>query len=300
MTGESRPPQIITIVMPIYSAAHTLERAVNSLNCIAVPHRSRLRLIGVDDGSTDDSAAVFARTAAAVEGLYWTLLSRPNGGSGAARNDALRTFSSGWTLCLDADDELLADPFPFIDQSPQASALLFDANYHMGEKPLFTIRARRPDPQRLRLIFSTRSPYHPLSIIFRRELLDHLFAEDLRYLEDWHFLAVNPRIFAHCSVYRGIVLGRVHGSKQSKSADQYKNGYYRVTVAERLASFWAGEPSSVVRNNLVLQRAIGQIQMRGRRDWSAFLKIPAAPSLFAKFCIYSFFYRIYLSLYPYR
>lgn len=300
MTGESRSPQIVTIVMPIYNAARTLARAVNSLNRIAIPHRPRLHVIGVDDGSTDDSATVFARTAAAVEGLLWTLLSRPNGGSGAARNDALRTFSSGWTLCLDADDELLADPFPFIDRSPQASALLFDADYHMDEKPLFTIPARRPDAQRLRQIFSTRSPYCTLSIIFRRELLDHLFAEDLRYLEDWHFLAVNPHIFAHCSVHRGIALGRVHGSKQSKSADQYKNGFYRVAVADRLTSFWAGEPSPTIRNNLALQRAIGQIQMGAKRDWSSFLKIPASPSLYAKLCIYSFFFRIYLALYPYR
>lgn len=288
------------IIMPIYNAAATLQRAVSSLSCIAVPHRQRVHLIGVDDGSTDDSATVFAQSAEGVEGLCWTLIQRENGGSGAARNDALRSFSAGWTLCLDADDELVADPFPFIDLAPEATALLFDAVYLCEDKPLFTIPARQPDISRLAQMFSTRSPYCTLSIIFRRELLDNFFAEDLRYLEDWHFLAINPRLFACCAVHSGSSIGRVHGGKSSKSADQYKNGYYRVAVAERLSAYWADKRGKVVGNNLAIQRAIGKIQMGEKPDWSVFFKVPAAPSLYAKLFIYSFFYKIYLALYPYR
>lgn len=287
------------IIMPIYNAAATLPRAVNSLRCIAASQRQRLRLIGVNDGSTDDSAAVFAQTAAEVEGLHWTLLLRENGGSGAARNDALRTFSSCWTLCLDADDELLADPFPFIDQAPEATALLFDAEYHREEKLLYSISARRPDISRLPQIFSARNPYCTLAIIFRRELVDNLFAEDLRYLEDWHFFSVNPRLFARCTIHRGIAIGRVHGSMESKSADQYKNGYYRVAVAERLSKYWANERSVIVGNNLEIQSAIGKIQMGESSPLKSLLCLPATVSLYAKLLIYLFAYRLYLRFYPY-
>lgn len=287
------------IVMPIYNASATLPRAVSSLRCIAGPHRQRVYLIGVDDGSTDDSATVFAQSVAAVEGLRWTLMQRDNGGSGAARNDALRGFSTGWTLGLDADDELVADPFPFIDRSPEATALLFDTEYHREEKPLFKIPTRRPDIQKLPQIFSASNPYCTLSIIFRRELLDSLFAEDLRYLEDWHFLATNPRLFACCVVHRGTAIGRVHGGKKSKSADQYSNGYYRVMVAERLAKYWADERRTTVGNNLAIQRAIGKIQMGESASLKTLLRLPASVSLYAKLLIYLFAYRLYLRFYPY-
>lgn len=288
------------IIMPIYNAATTLPRAVGSLRCIAPIHRQRVQFIGVDDGSIDDSATVFAGVAGEVENLHWTLLRRNNGGSGAARNDALRSFSKGWVLFLDADDELITDPFPFIDQASYSSALLFDADYYRDGKRTFRIPARRPYNQKQSQIFSARSPYCTLSIIFRRELLDNLFAEDLRFLEDWHFLATNPRLFARCAVFRGTAIGRVHGSKQSKSADQYKNGYYRVKVAELLSDYWTGESCAIVSNNLAIQRAIGQIQMGEKRNLSALLKIPAAPSLYAKLIVYLLFFRIYLALYPYR
>lgn len=287
------------IIMPIYNAAATLPRAVGSLRCIAARHRHRIHLIGVDDGSTDDSAMIFKRVAAEVQGLQWTFLHRENGGSGAARNEALRSFSAGWTLCLDADDELVSDPIPFLDQTPEATALLFDADFQREEKSLFSMPARRPDNKMLPQIFSARNPFHPLSIVFRRELLDYFFAEDLRFLEDWHFLATNPRFFARCTVYRGVAIGRVHGSKQSKSADQYKNGYYRVAVAERLAKYWADEKSLIVRNNLAIQKAIGKIQMGESAPLTTVLLLPATISLYAKLWIYLFAYRLYLRFYPY-
>lgn len=287
------------IIMPIFNASSTLPRAINSLRCIAGPHRQQVHLIGVDDGSTDDSAMIFERAAAEVQGLQWTLLHRENGGSGAARNEALRSFSAGWTLCLDADDELVTDPIPFIDQSPEATALLFDVDFYREKNQIFKLPARRPDSRRLPQMFSARSPYCTLSIIFRRELMASLFAEDLRYLEDWHFWAVNPLIFSHCEVYRGTAIGRVHGGRQSKSANQYKNGYYRSVVADRLTQYWADERSMIVRNNLAIQNAIGKIQMGESAPLTTLLFLPATISLYVKLWIYLFAYRLYLRFYPY-
>lgn len=287
------------IIMPIYNAAATLPRAVSSLCCISPRDRHRVHLIGVEDGSTDDSAAVFERTVAEVEGIQWSLLHRQNGGSSAARNDALRTFFHGWTLCLDADDELVTNPIPFLNQTPEATSLLFDADFHREKKQLFRMPARQLDIKKLPQLFSARNPFHPLSIIFRRELLDCFFPEDLRFLEDWYFLASNPRFFARCVINRGIALGKIHGSKQSKSADQHKNGYYRVMVAERLSKYWANEKSLIVRNNLAIQNAIGKVQMGESAPLTTLLLLPATISLYVKLWIYLFAYRLYLRFYPY-
>jgi glycosyltransferase involved in cell wall biosynthesis len=287
------------IIIPIYNAAATIERTVRSLTRIEPHNRHRVKVIAVDDGSTDGSGQLFQKTLAEVSGIDSRLICKTNGGSGSARNKALRTFNTGWTLCLDADDELVGDPLPFIDRAPEATALLFDADYQREEKSLFRIRARQPNIKKLPQMFSARSPYCTLSIVFRRELLENLYAEDLRFLEDWHFLATNPSLFANCVLHCGTAIGRVHGGKQSKSADQYKNGYYRVVVAKRLAKYWVNEHSAVVENNLEIQRTIGQVQMRKSASLKALLCLPASISLYAKLLIYLFGYRLYLRLYPY-
>jgi len=288
------------IVMPIFNAAATLPRAVGSLQCIAPRNRGHICLLGVDDGSTDDSADIFARSASAVEGLQWRLLQRENGGSGAARNDALRTFDRGWTLLLDADDELVADPLPYLDQnSDQVTALLFAADYVREGRRLFRLSPRKPDARQLRRMFSKRSPYCTLSVVFRRERLVSLFADDLRYLEDWYFFAGNPDLFAHCRVLADRAIGRVHTHRRSKSASQEKNGYYRIAVAERLADLWQADLSPVVANNLAIQGAIGRLQMGEKVAWREMIRLPASVSLWLKLLVYRFAYRLYLRFYPY-
>src|SRR5512143_1573200 len=100
------------IVIPFYNAAATVERTVMSLERISPDHRSLLKVVAVDDGSTDSGPRIFEHSIAKVEGIEYELIRKTNGGSGSARNKALATFKEGWTLFLDADDELNIDPFP--------------------------------------------------------------------------------------------------------------------------------------------------------------------------------------------
>lgn len=286
--------------MPFYNASLTLQRAVSSLRCISIENRPRVTLIGIDDGSTDDSSKVFSREAAKITGLPWELLSKPNGGSGSARNMALRSFSKGWALCLDADDEITTDPVQLLDATPNVTVVIFDAVYYRNGNKFLRTRAHKPDPTRLPEIFSSHSPYPTLSIAFRREHLQNLFDEEMKYLEDWLFLAMNPQLFSRCAIHPGISIGIVHGGEKTKSADQFHNGLYRVKAVDSLSSFWGGDTGCIVSNNLKIQRAIGRIQMGQGRDWSAFLRIPASPALYAKLFVYAVLFRLYLALYPYR
>ena len=84
----------ISVVIPAYNAARFLPR------CLASVFAQTLKpdeVIVVDDGSTDDTAALAAALGARV-------ISRPNGGLSAARNTGIQNASSEWIALLDADD----------------------------------------------------------------------------------------------------------------------------------------------------------------------------------------------------
>jgi glycosyltransferase involved in cell wall biosynthesis len=288
------------IIIPFYNAEATLGRTIASLERISRDHRGLVKVIAVDDGSTDAGPEMVEPAIAKVEGIEHELIRKTNGGSGSARNRALTTFTEGWTLFLDADDELITDPFPLIEQNFGKSALLFAVEYFRNGRFLKRGRVVFPRPGRLATLFSALNPFHPLSIIFRRELADRFFAEELTYLEDWHFWAVNPAIFADCAAYPQVVLGRVHVGPGNKSADLYNNGRFRIEVAEKIGVFWGERLGERERNNLRMQQEIGRIQMGGRGHLGPLARFPISLSLYGKYIIYAFLYPLYRRFQPYR
>jgi hypothetical protein len=90
----------ITVVVPLYQKATTIRRAIESIQ--AQLFRD-LEVIVVDDGSTDGGAEI-VRALAAVDPRI-RLLSRRNGGPGAAKNTGLSQASGDLITFLDADDE---------------------------------------------------------------------------------------------------------------------------------------------------------------------------------------------------
>ncbi|MBR4549306.1 MAG: glycosyltransferase family 2 protein [Oscillospiraceae bacterium] len=98
------------IIMPAYNAEAWIEASVRSV----LDQTDRdLRLIVVNDGSTDGTEAVLARLAAEDERL--TPLTVPNGGPARARNIALERLDeeTEHVMFLDADDYLLPDALAY-------------------------------------------------------------------------------------------------------------------------------------------------------------------------------------------
>lgn len=89
------------IIIPAYNASAFLAEAIES--ALAQTHAPS-QVVVVDDGSTDDTAAVAERFCDAV-----MLLRQPNAGVSAARNHGAAQTSSDWLLFLDADDRLRLD-----------------------------------------------------------------------------------------------------------------------------------------------------------------------------------------------
>jgi glycosyltransferase involved in cell wall biosynthesis len=86
----------VSVVIPYYSARHTIGRAVRSvLDQTIRPHE----IFVIDDGSPDDPAEALEEFGSAV-----TLVRKPNGGPASARNWGIELASGEWIAFLDADD----------------------------------------------------------------------------------------------------------------------------------------------------------------------------------------------------
>lgn len=120
----------ITVVIPAYNAAATIERTLRSVLAQADEH---VEVIVVDDGSTDETAAV----ARAVGGERVRLLHRLGGSVAAARNLAMREASGDWVALLDADDYWLDGHLTALRQTLARApdgVVCFGAALHIDER----------------------------------------------------------------------------------------------------------------------------------------------------------------------
>src|SRR5437868_3561752 len=93
---------LISVVIPCYQQAHFLGEAITSVLKQTYSHHE---IIVVDDGSTDDPAAV---TSSYPNVRY---IRQKNQGTAAARNRGLRESLGSFLVFLDADDRLLPKAF---------------------------------------------------------------------------------------------------------------------------------------------------------------------------------------------
>lgn len=99
MTGPADKADFrVSVIVPAYNAADTLDRALKSL---VAQTRPADEIIVVDDGSTDNTAEI-AQAYPAVR-----CISQPNTGLPGARNTGIKASTGNWIGFLDADDEWL-------------------------------------------------------------------------------------------------------------------------------------------------------------------------------------------------
>ena len=86
----------ISVIIAVYNGGQTIGRAIESVRSqSALAHE----LIVVDDGSTDDTAAVVEKFGKHVRYIY-----QANAGAAAARNTGAAAAQGDWLVFLDADD----------------------------------------------------------------------------------------------------------------------------------------------------------------------------------------------------
>jgi glycosyltransferase involved in cell wall biosynthesis len=174
-------PVSVSVVTPCYNGARYL---ADTLRSAVGQSRPPLEVIVVDDGSTDDSAAIAESFGPPVR-----VIRQENRGESAARNRALAEARGTHVLFLDADDLIepraLAHLAAAVEGRPGAVALMGCGWFTEDPARPHTVKAlsyRQFFPD---IIESNLGPPNcwlaPLDVV--REAGG--FAEDMRWFEDW-------------------------------------------------------------------------------------------------------------------
>ncbi len=92
---------LISVIVPVYNTAPWLRRCLDS---ICSQSYRNLEILCVNDGSTDDSAAILEEYAAKDTRIK--VITQANAGLSAARNTALEHATGEWVTGVDSDDYL--------------------------------------------------------------------------------------------------------------------------------------------------------------------------------------------------
>lgn len=105
---DRRAPGLFSIIVPSFNRAGVLVAALDSV--LAQSYRP-IQIVLVDDGSTDDTAAVFKAwiDRHGTHDFRGEYLYQANAGAGAARNAGIRRSEGDYIQFLDSDDSLHAD-----------------------------------------------------------------------------------------------------------------------------------------------------------------------------------------------
>jgi glycosyltransferase involved in cell wall biosynthesis len=167
----------IGVVIPAYNAAAFLPRCLESVFAQTFKPEE---VIVVDDGSTDNTAALAAELGAKV-------LSQPNGGISAARNTGIRNASCEWIALLDADDMWAPTKLERQAACIRSGTMLVYTGVRIFDD--HGIRSASPATSVTSALKAIRyrTPFAPSSVLAKREMLMHGggFREDISACEDW-------------------------------------------------------------------------------------------------------------------
>ncbi len=191
MIGQSlpefpfRPMLSVSVIIPAYNAADTLAETIAALLAQTYPH---WEAIVVDDGSTDETAAIVTRLA--QQDARIRLITQANAGVCTARNVGIAAAQFDWLLFNDADDWIAPDHL-----AKMTAALAADPTcdaVHCGWSRVAangTIGPAKYGPASPDLFpeLASYCTFHVNTCIIRKALVAAVsgFDVDVAYCEDW-------------------------------------------------------------------------------------------------------------------
>jgi len=203
---------LVSVIIPSYNSARFVRMTIES---VLRQSPAVFELIVVDDGSTDDSAAI-------VQGYEAvSLIRQPNQGLSAARNAGLAIARGEYLVFLDADDLLLPGA---LETGLKAFASRPDCAFVYGHCQFIDAEGRLlPTPFRPRL---THDHYHKLLkqcviqspgvVMFRHQAVDG-FVSAVNGAEDWELYL---RISRHHAIHdhgQDVLQYRRHDANLSRN-----------------------------------------------------------------------------------
>jgi CDP-glycerol glycerophosphotransferase len=123
------PKPVLSVVMPIYNVEQWVEAALDS---VLTQSLQALEVIVVDDGSPDGSADIARRVARRDPRVK--IVTKENGGLGAARNTGLEHVCGDYVAFADSDDIILPGAYEaMVDLLEQSGSDFVTAAFERGE-----------------------------------------------------------------------------------------------------------------------------------------------------------------------
>lgn len=213
---------MISVVIPAFNAARDLPDAIRSV--LAQTYRP-MEVLVVDDGSSDDTAAV-ARSAGPPV-VCW---SRPQGGAASARNAGVARAQGQLIAFLDADDlwteDKLARQLAALDSDADLEAVFGHVQQFSG--PFDAFSARRGGPR--------LAGYSPGTLLIRGDALRRIgpFDESLPRgdVVEWYVRAKRGQL-RHVMLPDVLLYRRIHDRNLGiRERDAQRREYLRILRAE--------------------------------------------------------------------
>jgi len=268
----------LSIVIPVYNAEKTIQRAI-----LSAQRLGDVEIICVDDGSQDDSVKRIDSMCTPQSSLV-LVRHQQNRGVGAARNTGITHSSRTWITFLDADDEIHADADPLAvlnavnNSNPDLVICLhqtdgtylppFDYEMPTGiltrESFVSLAGAYLNNPQGNSIVS------HCWGKIYRADFLSSnslTFREDLSVYEDTEFVARSLKL-AQCGYFSRDTLYRYKLSRGLSRSFVLAPLSFRFAL-EQFAEF-AGSVSDMARANAIfLAKTLSlsaRFSLKGRID----------------------------------
>jgi glycosyltransferase involved in cell wall biosynthesis len=224
------------MLMAVHDGAPWLREAVDSV--LGQTLRD-IELIVVDDGSTDDTAAMLGR----VDDLRLSVLRQARAGLTVSLNRALRLATAPLVARLDADDvalpERLARQVAFLDAHPEVG-VLGTGSFDTDEpgRVLATYRPPESDAA-IRRALIRRNPFVHSSIMMRRSVLDAAggYDETVAVAQDYELWLRLSRLTGLANLGEPLVRRRLGADRISIRRDRER---LRTEVAVKLRALRAG------------------------------------------------------------
>lgn len=182
----------ISIIVPVYNTEQYLSRCINS---VLNQSFTDFELLLIDDGSTDNSGAIY--DAYAEKDNRVRAFHKENGGVSSARNRGLQEATGEWVCFVDSDDELLPDRLQVLVNGISEEVDMVMAGYEMydeNEKLTYSVESRSEriisGELAAKEMFSPSDYWYEGYIcakMFRRSIVESSnlhFAEEIYYNED--------------------------------------------------------------------------------------------------------------------
>lgn len=251
-----RDPDLVSTIIPVHNRSDLLREAVASV--LAQTYRP-IEIVIVDDGSTDDTAAV-ARELAQASAEHIVVIQQANAGPGAARQRGLDQAQGSFIQFLDSDDLLLPTKFAL-----QVEALLRQPDCQICYGPSMEENHARRPVRRIGPMRATGSPRPTLfplllverwwttsSPLYRRDLLDRIGPwRPWINEEDWEYDARAGATGARLAwVPEEVSVRRIHlagGHLSDEGCEDPRKLSHRALAQESL--FACAQRAGVARNS---------------------------------------------------